>query len=210
LKKRSVLLTCFVAVIVLYLIIVYCSNGISVFDPEMSATTVLASTLIALIYYVSYTRTIAIANENLIRESKTPLISCAIRSSSKSPFDIVVEMQNHKPVKTKVTLKIELTYNGDPIGIYGDFYNGNKEWILQPLAYFRGHHDLRNDIDKTTLELQKLLSQNKNNKDPNMMYFIANIGYLSSEGFAGDSFRLVYYFDFADGRFYPHPEESFP
>ncbi|UCE66008.1 MAG: hypothetical protein JSU85_14315 [Candidatus Zixiibacteriota bacterium] len=212
----------FIYSLLLYLIILILANITDLFKPAFASTIVLSITLVALILYARDTHIIAKMNEEMAKLTKTsleksenPLISCTFRSIDADlpvnirprPFKIIIVMQNHKPIKTKVKIELIFKYKGSKIPVTDSLYNGKREWSMNPLGLFQGNYDLKKDLDNAGIDTNIIIDENKSMRERSILNFVPIIQYYTEDNKRDKLYRTMYYFDFADMKFYPHPEE---
>lgn len=133
------------------------------FDPQWIIAICTFLTLILLGFYTYYTRKIAQATEETMRESLRPIVSCELKSG-KNYFEkqllrrqpglkndtrcIVV---NHSKYNLEVFVNLNLRLNGMAKEI-SDGYAGKQAWPLTSFQNINGHFNLASKFDLTNID----------------------------------------------------------
>lgn len=119
-------------------------------------------TLIVLIFYTHYTRRIAQANEEIMRENLRPIVSCELKSGKKHFTQQQLQQQpklkndtrcivvNHSKYNMEVFVNLNLKLDNKFEEI-SDEYAGKKAWPVTSFQSIDGHFNLTNKFNLTNI-----------------------------------------------------------
>ncbi len=182
---------------------------------------VLLLTFFAILLYTKYSAELAKMNENIarvqeedFRERRTPRVVVGFVPSKEDKMHISIVLKNLNAHKVRLTLDLNLNYRNKKIPIDDGFYNGSKEWFLNPVDLFQGHHNFRDDLGAAGLDFNKIKQEEKKSlvsgkitpKDFLGILFYAPVVKLTSEfEIKADLWKRLYYYNFEKDEIYPYP-----
>lgn len=146
------------------------NNSLNSFDPQWIIAIFTFFTLILLFFYTLYTRKIAQATEETMRENLRPIVSCELKSG-KNYFkpqqlqqqpelknDTRCMVVNHSKYNVEVFVNLNLKLD-DKSEEISDEYAGKQAWPLTSFQAINGHFNLTNkfnlaNINNITIDLE--------------------------------------------------------
>jgi hypothetical protein len=159
-------------------------------------------------------KNMAIIQKQTLTENQTPKITIAFPSSSEDKLHIGIAMENLNPHKVRVKVDLNLNYRDEKIPISEGFYNGSKQWFLNPMEFFQGHWDFKDDLKAQGKEFgiisknEKDLLLDRNSKKTDkwrILFFAPKVQLTSESGISYELWPRVYYYDFEKDKIFPYP-----
>ena len=123
----------------------------------------LVLTLVAVLFYVYYTYTLA-------KEAWTPSASFTlIKARPDDPYHFIFLLRNHSKFSLECWCNLNAAVDGQAVSL-GGFYSGQSSFDLQPFGISNGHFDIREILAKANCDLQGVKKNTKHNNIKKQLY----------------------------------------